>query len=418
MSADTTPPGGVDAASFGALAGVRVIELCNTFAGPACARLLADFGAEVIKVEPPEGDPVRQMGLFADGVSLQAISIQRGKRSIAVDLKRAEGQEILRELLAGADVLIENNRPGVMERLGFGWEAVQALNPRLVMVRISGYGQDGPYASRPGYGAICDAFAGVRDLTGDPDRPPSRVALATTDYLTAVYSAFGAMTALFHRQASGRGQLVDAALYETAFSMMEGFIPAYQLLGHLPRRQGPSLPNVAPNSLYPTRDGHLLIAANNDATFERLLRAIGRPELADDPRFATVYLRGQHAAELDALIADWTRGRSGAEAEAAMLQAEVPCSRVFTLAEVFRDPHFAARGMLTPVPHPVLGPTLQQGIVPRLSDTPGRIRWSGPETGADGMHVLGDILGYDGATIAALVDAGVVRLPRAQTAKG
>lgn len=396
----------------GPLAGVRVIELCNTFAGPACGRMLADFGAEVIKVEPPEGDPVRQMGLFVQGVSLQAVSIQRGKRSIAVDLKSDAGARILRELLVGADVLIENNRPGVMERLGFGWEAVHALNPRLVMVRISGYGQDGPYASRPGYGAICDAFAGVRELTGDPDRPPSRVALATTDYLTAVYSAFGAMMALFHRQASGRGQLVDAALYETAFSMMEGIVPAYEKLEHVPTRQGPNLPNVAPNSLYPTNDGHVLIAANNKPTWERLANAIGRTDLLDDPRFASVYSRGQNAAALDALIAEWTCRYSGAEVEAAMLRAEVPTSRVFTIADVFRDPHFAARRMLIDVPHPVLGSTRQQGIVPKLSETPGNVRWAGPEIGADTVSILSDLLGYGSDSIDSLLAQGVVHAPR------
>ncbi|MBH1965146.1 MAG: CoA transferase [Comamonadaceae bacterium] len=397
------------AASAGPLVGVRVIELCNTFAGPACGRLLADFGAEVIKVEPFEGDPVRQMGLFSEGVSLQAVSIQRGKRSIAIDLKTAAGQRLLRELLVGADVMIENNRPGVMERLGFGWNAVHALNERLVMVRISGYGQTGPNASRPGYGAICDAFAGVRELTGDPDRPPSRVALATTDYLTAVYAAFGTMMALFHRQASGRGQLVDAALYETAFSMMEGFVPAFEKLGHVPRRQGPNLPNVAPNSLYPTTDGYVLIAANNGPTWERLLAAIDRTDLAVDPRFISVYLRGQNAAALDALISEWTSHYTGAEVEAAMLRAGVPSSRVFTLADVFKDPHFEARQMLVDVPHPVLGSTRQQGIVPKLSETPGRIRWSGHEIGADSEDILSQVLGYDTQGIEKLLADGVVR---------
>jgi crotonobetainyl-CoA:carnitine CoA-transferase CaiB-like acyl-CoA transferase len=390
---------------------VRVIELCNTFAGPACARLLADFGADVIKVEPLEGDPVRQMGLYADGVSLQAASIQRGKRSIALDLKSPEGKQILRDLLADADVMLENNRPGVMERLGFDYETLKAANRGLVMVRISGYGQTGPYAARPGYGAICDAFAGVRDLTGDPDRPPSRVALATTDYLTAVYSAFGTMMALFSRQTTGEGQVVDAALYEAAFSMMEGFVPAYDKLGHLPKRQGPNLPNVAPNSLYPTRDGFVLIAANNNATFERLLRAMQRDDLLADPRFADLRLRGQHAAELDALIADWTRGHSGAEVEALMIAAEVPASRVFTLVDVFKDPHFQAREMLIDVAHPLLGSTRQMGIVPRLSATPGHVRRTGPEIGADSAAILAGELGYSPARIADLVERGVVGVP-------
>lgn len=395
----------------GPLRGVRVIELCNTFAGPACGRMFADFGAEVIKVEPPEGDPVRQMGSFVDGVSLQAVSIQRGKRSIVLDLKKPQGQQVLRDLLRDADVLIENNRPGVMERLGFSWDEVHAINPRVVMVRISGYGQTGPNASRPGYGAICDAFSGVRELTGDPDRPPSRVALATTDYLTAVYSAFGAMMALFHRAKSGRGQLVDAALYETSFSMMEGAVPAFEKLGLVPTRQGPNLPNVAPNSLYPTSDGYVLIAANNGPTWERLTRAIERLDLLVDARFDSIYLRGQNAAALDALIAQWTRGRTGPQVEATMLQHEVPCSRVFTIADVFKDPHFAAREMLLDVPHPVLVSTRQQGIVPKLSETPGAVRWSGPETGADSIHVLSEMLGYSASAIDKLIDTGVVFCP-------
>ncbi len=398
-------------AQVGPLKGVRVIELGNTFAGPACGRMFADFGAEVIKVEPPEGDPVRQMGNFHNGVSLQAVSIQRGKRSIVIDLKTPQGKQVLRDLLRDADVLIENNRPGVMERLGFGWDDVQAINPRTVMVRISGYGQTGPNASRPGYGAICDAFSGVRELTGDPDRPPSRVALATTDYLTAVYSAFGAMMALFHRQQSGRGQLVDAALYETGFSMMEGAVPAFDKLGLVPTRQGPNLPNVAPNSLYPTSDGYVLIAANNGPTWERLVRAIERLDLLADTRFGSVYLRGQNAAALDALIVQWTREHTGPEVEAVMLRHEVPCSRVFTLADVFRDPHFAARDMLLDVPHPVLGSTRQQGIVPKLSETPGAVRWSGPEIGADSVQVLSEILGYSASSIRDLIETGIVVCP-------
>jgi crotonobetainyl-CoA:carnitine CoA-transferase CaiB-like acyl-CoA transferase len=395
----------------GPLKGIRVLELCNTFAGPACGRMFADFGAEVIKVEPPEGDPVRQMGTFHEGVSLQAISIQRGKHSIVLDLKNPQGKQVLRDLLRDADVLIENNRPGVMERLGFGWDAVHAINPRVVMVRISGYGQTGPNANRPGYGAICDAFSGVRELTGDPDRPPSRVALATTDYLTAVYSAFGAMMALFHRQHSGQGQLVDAALYETSFSMMEGAVPAFDKLGLVPTRQGPNLPNVAPNSLYPTSDGYVLIAANNGPTWERLARAIERLDLLVDARFESVYQRGQNAAALDVLIAQWTREHTGPEVEAIMLRHEVPCSRVFTMADVFRDPHFAARNMLLNVPHPVLGSTRQQGIVPKLSDTPGSVRWSGPEIGADSVHVLSEVLGYSASAIQVLIDAGAVVCP-------
>lgn len=395
----------------GPLTGIRVIELCNTFAGPACARLLADFGADVIKVEPLEGDPVRQMGLYSEGVSLQAVSIQRGKRSLALNLKTPEGKKILRKLLADADVMLENNRPGVMERLGFAYETLKKVNPGLVMVRISGYGQSGPYASRPGYGAICDAFAGVRELTGDPDRPPSRVALATTDYLTAVYSAFGTMLALFNRERTGEGQVVDAALYEAAFSMMEGFVPAYEKLGHMPMRQGPNLPNVAPNSLYPTTDGFVLIAANNNTTFERLVHVMQRDDLLTDPRFLNLGLRGQHAKELDAVIAEWTSQYTGPQVESMLVTGEVPTSRVFTIADIFQDPHFYAREMLIDVAHPVLGSTKQGGIVPKLSATPGSVRRTGPEIGADSESILTGELGYSAASVQDLIARGVVGMP-------
>src|SRR3546814_816759 len=239
----------------GPLAGLKVVEICSTIAGPACARLLADFGAEVTKVEPLEGDGVRQMGKHVDDVSLYAATILRGKRSVSLDLKSEQGRAITRALIDRADILVENNRPGAMERLGLGYDTLSASNPGLVMVRISGYGQDGPYASRPGYGAICEAFGGVRHMTGDPDRPPARVALATTDYLTAVYAAFGAMMAIHERGRTGLGQVVDAALYETSFSQMEPYVPAFEKLGFVPKRVGPNLPTMAPNSLYPSADG-------------------------------------------------------------------------------------------------------------------------------------------------------------------
>jgi len=403
-----SPASPASAAVPGPLAGIRVVEMCNTFAGPVCGRLMADFGADVIKVEPLDGDPVRQMGSFAQGVSLQAASILRGKRSLAMDLKRPEAKAIFEDLLQRADVLIENNRPGVLERLGFDPERLRRDHPRLVIVRISGFGQDGPYAARPGYGAICDAFAGIRDLTGDPDRPPSRVALATTDYLTAVYSAFGTMLALFHRQHSGQGQVVDAALFEAAFSQMEGHVPAFEKTGYLPQRQGAALPHVAPNNQYPTRDGFVLIAANNGSTWERLAEAIGRPDLLRDPRFLTVQLRGEHAAALDAEVAQWTRERTGAEVEALLLGKEVPVSRVCTIADAFTDSHFAARRALLQVAHPLLGSMTQIGIVPRLSETPGSVTHTGPNIGQDSVAILRDELGYEARRIEALLEEGVV----------
>lgn len=374
----------------GPLQGLKVVEICTTIAGPACARLLADFGADVVKIEPPEGDPVRQMGRHvptgAGDVSLYAASILRNKRSVVLDLKQPDDARVAHALIAQADILVENNRPGVMERLGFGYDVLSRANPGLVMVRISGYGQSGPYAQRPGYGAICEAVGGVRHLTGDPDRPPARVALATTDYLTSVYAAFGAMAAIHERARSGLGQVVDAALYEAAFTQLEPMVPAYDKLGIVPTREGPNLPSMAPNSLYPTRDGgFVLIAANSNPTFERLLAVMGRPELLQDPRFASIRSRGDkpHMRALDAIIAEWSRGFDGAELEARLLAAEVPAARAYTIADIYGDPQFADRAMLQQVPHPQLGHTTQIGIVPRLSATPGRIRHGGPELGAD-----------------------------------
>lgn len=398
----------------GPLAGLKVIEICSTIAGPACARLLGDFGADVIKIEPPEGDPVRQMGRHVDDVSLYAATILRNKQSIALDLKTATGHAIALALLSQADVLVENNRPGVLERLGLGWDTLSAANPRLVMVRISGYGQDGPYAARPGYGAICEAVGGVRHMTGDPDRPPARVALATTDYLTAAYAAFGTAMAILERVRSGKGQVVDVALYETAFSQMEPYVPAYEKLGYVPMREGPNLPSMSPNSLYPSRDGGwVLLAANSNATFERLLRLMDRMDLMSDPRFATIRSRGvkENMRALDAIIADWSRTFDAQALEETLREAEVPSSRVYTIADIYEDPHFRAREMLVEVPHPSIGHTTQTGIVPKMSATPGSIRSTGPDTGADGERILRERLGWDDAAIAAARAEGALRGP-------
>ncbi|MCL4744677.1 MAG: CoA transferase [Burkholderiaceae bacterium] len=395
----------------GPLAGIRVVEICTTIAGPVCTRLMADFGAEVIKIEPHEGDPVRHFGAVVEGASLYGASILRNKSSIAVDLKRPEGRRIALELIGRADVLVENNRPGVMERLGLGWAELSAVNPGLVMVRISGYGQDGPYANRPGYGAICEAVGGVRHMTGDPDRPPARVALATTDYLTAVYSAFGALVALRSRDRTGRGQVVDAALYEAAFTQMEAVVPEYDKLGTVPMRQGPNLPSFAPNSLYPSRDGGwVLIAANSKPTFERLAVLMKRPDLLEDPRFSSIRARGEMAnvRVLDALVAEWSRTIDALELEESLHAAEVPSARVYTIADIFADPQYQARGMLVSVPHPSLGHTVQMGVVPRLSGTPGAILRTGCEVGADTDRVLGRELGYPQQRIDELHALGVV----------
>jgi len=401
----TAPP------SPGPLAGLKVVEICSTIAGPACARLLADFGAEVTKVEPLEGDGVRQMGRHVDDVSLYAATILRGKRSVALDLKSEQGRAITRALIDRADILVENNRPGVMERLGLGYDTLSASNPGLVMVRISGYGQDGPYASRPGYGAICEAFGGVRHMTGDPDRPPARVALATTDYLTAVYAAFGAMMAIHERARTGLGQVVDTALYETSFSQMEPYVPAFEKLGFVPKRVGPNLPTMAPNSLYPSADGAwVLIAANSNIIFSRLAQVMGQPELLADPRFATIRARGErpNMAALDAIIGDWTRRHDAESLEQLLIAESIPASRIYTIEDIYHDPHYAERDMLVRVPHATLGHTTQAGVVPKLSRTPGHIRHSGPDLGADTRAVLQE-LGMTPEAIQALQSQHIVK---------
>jgi crotonobetainyl-CoA:carnitine CoA-transferase CaiB-like acyl-CoA transferase len=401
---------GDSTARVGPLSGLRVVEICSTIAGPACARLLGDFGAEVTKIEPLTGDGMRQMGGHVGDVSLYAATLLRNKRSVAVDLRTEAGREIALALICKADILVENNRPGVMERLGLGYDVLSAANPGLIMVRISGYGQDGPYSQRPGYGAICEAFGGVRHMTGDPDRPPARVALATTDYLTAVYAAMGALLALQERHVSGHGQVVDTALYETAFSQMESYVPTYEKTGFVPARVGPNLPTMAPNSLYPTADqGWILIAANSDAIYARLVGLMGRPDLLVDARFSSIKDRGrpENMRALDSIIGEWTSGYESAELETMLRQAEVPTSRIYTIADIYQDPHYAARQMIVKVPYPKLGHTMQAGVVPKLSRTPGSVRCSGPDTGANTQQVLEE-LGYSGEAIQRLLQARVI----------
>ena len=394
----------------GPLVGTRVLELCSTIAGPACARLLADFGAEVIKVEPPEGDSVRRLGVSDQGVALYAASILRNKRVVTIDIKTERGQQLVRELAKQCDVVVENFRPGTLERLGLGYEALSKDNPGLVMVRISGYGQTGPYASKAGYGAICEAFGGIRELIGEPDRPPVRVSVPVTDYVTAAYAAFGTTMALLEKQRTGRGQVVDTALYEAAFTMLEASVPGFDRYQVSPTREGTRLPFMAPNNLYRAKDGaYLLVAANNEATFKRLAEAMGQPELLTDPRFCTIAVRWQHADAIDAVVGAWVAQCTAKEGEAKLEAAGVPASLVYKLADIFEDPHYRARDMLLPVPHPQLGSLMQMGIVPRLSETPGSVSWPGHEAGSDTRAVLSELLGLDSQVLDALEAAQVIR---------
>lgn len=397
------------AMDHGPLTGIRVLEIGSTVAGPFCGRMLADFGAEVIKVEPSEGDPVRTMGLQHDGHSLYAASIFRNKKLISIDLRRPEGHALVRALAAKSDVVVENFKPGTLEAWGLGWEQLSQVNSRLVMVRISGYGQDGPYAKRPGYGVICEAVSGMRYLTGDPDRPPSRVAVSLTDYITGLHAAYGTVMALMARQATGRGQFIDAALYECAFNFMEPWVPAFEKTGHVANRTGSRLPGSNPNNLYPTGDGSfILITAMADSLFKRLARVMEQPELADDPRFAKALARNAHAEALDEIIAAWTSRHPLATLEQKLTAASVPATRIYTMADIFADPHYAARGTIVAASDEAMGSVAMAGVVPRLSATPGGVRHAGRAVGQDTESVLGDVLGYDAARIAELVRSGVV----------
>ena len=393
----------------GPLAGLRVLEMGSTVAGPFCGRLLADFGAEVVKIEDPAGDPVRTMGKRFHGKSLYAASIFRNKALLALDLRQTRGREIARDMAQRADVLIENFRPGSLESWGLGYEQLSAVNPGLVMVRISGFGQDGPYSQRAGYGVIGEALSGLRHLTGDPDRPPARVAVSMTDYITGLYAAFGATMALLARGRNGRGQVVDAALYESAFSFMEPWIPAYDKTGFVANRCGSRLPESTPNNLYPTGDGQFIhVTAMGDAVFRRLAEAMGQPALAHDARFATATARSTHVDEIDDLIAQWTNARPLAELEHVLEQAAVPAMRIFTIADIFADPHYRARDAIVRAPDPELGTVAMAQAVPRLSQTPGAVRHAGHRLGEDSRTVLRDWLGLDSAALDALQASRVI----------
>lgn len=393
----------------GPLAGYRVLEIGSTVAGPFCGRMLADFGAEVIKVEPAEGDPVRTMGKQVDGHSLYAASIFRNKRLISIDLHREEGRSLVRDLAARCDVLVENFKPGTLEKWGLGWEDLSPLNPRLIMVRISGFGQDGPYSHRPGYGVVCEAVSGLRHLTGDPDRAPARVGVSMTDYIAGLHGAYGAAMALLAREKTGRGQVIDAALYESAFNFMEVWIPAYEKLGFIPNRTGARLMGSTPNNLYPTADGsYIHITAMADSLFRRLTAAMEQPELARDPRFADHASRNDNHEALDEIIGGWTGRHKVGEVEAILDKASVPATRIFTIEDIFLDPHYRARQSIIDAPDQHLGSVAMAGVVPRLSATPGGVRHAGRDVGQDSRPVLREILGLSDERIDELASAGIV----------
>jgi succinyl-CoA---D-citramalate CoA-transferase len=394
------------------LEGVRVVEMGSLLAGPFCGQLLADFGAEVIKVEPPgKGDPMREWGRHRkDGHTLWWPIIARNKKSVTLNLREREGQDLARELISGADVVVENFRPGTMERWGLGYEDLSEINPGLVMVRVSGYGQTGPYSDRAGFGAIGESMGGIRHVTGFPDRPPPRVGVSLGDSLAATFGAFGAVTALYNREArNGEGQVVDVGIYEAVLALMESTIPEYALAGHVRGRTGAILPFVAPSNTYPTRDDdYVVIGANADTVFARFAEAAGHPEWAEDERYATHNARGESQEELDGMISGWTEERTVDEVLEILKEAGVPAGKVFTAKDMVEDPHYAARENVVTVEDPEMGPFPMQNVVPRLNETPGKVRWTGPALGQHNDEVYGEVLGLSEEEREALRERGVI----------
>ena len=394
----------------GPLSDLRVIEMGTLLAGPFCGQLLGDLGAEVIKVEPPgQGDPMRVWGRQKQGdPSLWWPVVGRNKKAITLDLRQAEGQQVLKDLVAKSDFLVENFRPGTLEKWGLGWEQLSAVNPRLIMVRVSGYGQTGPYARRAGFGAIGEAMGGLRYVVGDPSTPPSRVGISIGDSLAATFACIGALSALNYRERSGRGQVIDSAIYEAVLGMMESLITEYDKTGYIRERTGAILPNVAPSNVYPTRDGLVLIAANQDTVFSRLAEAMGQSGLATDPKYSTHGARGANQVELDALVERWTQTQATRQVLDLMDRFGVPAGLIYRAPEMLDDPHFKAREAIVTVPHPDFGELRMQNVAPKLSETPGAIRRPSPAMGQHNDEVYSELLALSAERYAQLKAGKVV----------
>ncbi|MBC3242553.1 CoA transferase [Pseudomonas lurida] len=393
------------------LSGIKVIEIGTLIAAPFAARLMAEFGAEVIKIEAMgQGDPLRKWRKLHEGTSLWWYLQSRNKKSLALDLKSPEGLELIKQLLGDADVLIENLRPGGLEKLGLGWDVLHALNPKLTLVRISGYGQTGPYRDRPGFGAIGEAMGGIRYTTGNPDSPPARVGVSLGDSLASLHGVIGALMSLLRvKTGQGDGQIVDVSLAESVFNLMESLVPEYDLLGHVRERSGGALPGIAPSNTYLTADGaYVVIAGNSDPIYKRLMHTIGRADLAEAPEFAHNDGRAAKSGLLDAAITHWTSSLSIDQVLSALEAAEVPAGRIYSVADIVNDPHYQARDMLLKAELPGGVSVKMPGIVPKLSQTPGGVNWQGPTLGQHTDEILGS-LGLAGADIQRLKTAGVVQ---------
>lgn len=394
----------------GSLSGVRVIEAGQLLAGPFAATLMGDQGADVIKVEPPgAGDPMRAWGR-TDGKSLWWPVVGRNKRSVTLNLREKEGQELFLKLVAQADIVVENFRAGTFEKWGLSYERLKEVNPGIIMVRVSGYGQTGPYANRAGYGSIGEAMGGLRYVLGDADRQPARAGISIGDSLAAMHACVGALSALQHRNRTGEGQVVDASIYESVLAMMESLVTEWDVAEYQRERTGAILPNVAPSNVYPTKDGQLiLIAANQDTVFSRLADAMGHPEWhAAGHEYSTHVGRGRAQAELDDLISAWTATLVADELLELMNADGVPAGRIYKAADMLEDPHFVARESIVQVPDQNFGQLKMQNVVPKMSLTPGSIRWTGPELGQHNDAVYGELLGIDSETLADLAERGII----------
>lgn len=395
------------APNFGALKGLRMIELGQLIAGPFCGQLMADHGVEVIKVEAPGiGDPMRKWGQSAP---LWWPVVSRNKKCVTLNLREKEGQDILKEMVKKTDFLLENFRAGTMEKWGLSYEELSKINPRLIMIRVSGFGQTGPYAKRAGYGSIGEAMGGMRNLAGDPSTPPSRIGLSIGDSLAATYATLGALMALRHRDQTGQGQVVDSAIYEAVLAMMESVVPEFTQQGFVRERTGSVLPKVAPSNAYAAKDGDILIAANQDTVFRRLTAAMGRPEMADDPKYATHHARGACQEELDDIIAEWCKDFTCDELQTLMDESGVPAGKIFKAPDMLEDPQFEARDAVVKVDHPEYENLHMQNVFPKLSATPGEIRWAGPHTlGEHNDQVYAELLGKKPEEIEAMREAGTI----------
>ena len=392
------------------LSGLKVVELGTLIAGPFASRICAEFGAQVIKVESPDGgDPLRKWRKLYEGTSLWWFVQARNKKSLTLNLKHPDGLSILKALLADADILIENFRPGVLEKLGLGWDVLHALNPKLVMVRLSGFGQTGPMKDQPGFGAVGESMGGLRYITGFEDRPPVRTGISIGDSIAALWGVIGALMALRHREVNGgQGQVVDVALYEAIFAMMESMVPEFDVFGFIRERTGNIMPGITPSSIHTSLDGkHVQIGANGDAIFKRFMQVIGREDLANDPVLASNDGRDTRRDELYGVIDRWVASLPLETVLEQLSVAQVPASRIFSAEDMFSDPQFLAREMFLHARLPDGKDFKMPGIVPKLSDTPGSADWVGPELGAHNAEVLGE-LGYDAAAIATLKLAGAI----------